>query len=70
MIRKIFKKKQSNGKIKDFISKYKIPREYLSINRKAISRGVFILDFSNSKLAEASQKRSNEISSRSFRKLE
>ena len=42
MIRKIFKKKQSNGKIKDFISKYKIPREYLSINRKAISRGVSI----------------------------
>jgi uncharacterized protein (DUF2062 family) len=42
MIRKIFKTKQSNGKIKDFISKYKIPREYLSINRKSISRGVFI----------------------------
>ena len=42
MIRKIFKKKQSNGKIKAFISKYKIPREYLSINRKAISRGVLI----------------------------
>jgi len=42
MIRKIFKKKQSNGKIKDFISKYKIPREYLSINRKSISRGVLI----------------------------
>lgn len=42
MIRKLFKKKQSNGKIKAFISKYKIPREYLSINRKSISRGVFI----------------------------
>jgi len=42
MIRKVFKKKQSNSKIKDFISKYKIPREYLSINRKAISRGVLI----------------------------
>ena len=42
MIRKIFKKKQSNNKIKDFIKKYKIPREYLSINRKSISRGVLI----------------------------
>ncbi|CAA6817486.1 MAG: Unknown protein [uncultured Sulfurovum sp.] len=42
MIRKIFKKKQSNGKIQEFIKKYKIPREYLSINRKSISRGVFI----------------------------
>ena len=42
MIRKLFKRKQSNGKIKAFISKYKIPPEYLSINRKSISRGVFI----------------------------
>lgn len=42
MIRKIFKTKQSNGRIKDFINKYKIPREYLSINRKSISKGVFI----------------------------
>jgi len=42
MIRKIFKKKQSNNKIKDFIKKYKIPREYLSINRKSISKGVLI----------------------------
>ncbi len=42
MIRKILKKKQTNGKIKAFIKKYKIPREYLSINRKSISRGVLI----------------------------
>ncbi len=42
MIRKILKKKQPNSKIKDFIKKYKIPREYLSINRKSISRGVLI----------------------------
>jgi len=42
MIRKIFKQKQSNGKIKAFIHKYKIPSEYLSINRKSISRGVLI----------------------------
>lgn len=42
MIRKLFKKKQSNGKIKALIDKYKIPREYLAINRKSISRGVLI----------------------------
>ena len=42
MIRRIFKKKQTNGKIDKFIKKYKIPREYLSINRKSISRGVFV----------------------------
>ena len=42
MIRKLFKRKQSNGKIKKFINKYKIPREYLSVNRKSISRGVLI----------------------------
>ena len=42
MIRKIFKQKQSNSKIKAFINKYKIPHEYLSINRKSISRGVLI----------------------------
>jgi len=42
MIRKVFKKKQSHSKIKDFIAKYKIPREYLAINRKSISRGVLI----------------------------
>ena len=42
MIRKIFKKQQTNGKIKAFIKKYKIPREYLSINRKSISKGIAI----------------------------
>jgi len=42
MIRRVFKKKQSNSKLDQFIQKYKIPREYLSINRKAISRGVGI----------------------------
>jgi hypothetical protein len=42
MIRKIFKKRKTNHKLKHFIEKYKIPREYLSINRKSISRGVFI----------------------------
>ena len=42
MIRKIFKKRASNGKIDQFIKKYKIPREYLSINRKSITRGILI----------------------------
>ena len=43
MIRKVFKRKTTNsGKIHEFIKKYKIPREYLSINRKSVSRGVFV----------------------------
>ncbi len=42
MIRKIFKKKKSNPKIKKFIKQYKIPNEYLCINRKSISRGILI----------------------------
>ena len=42
MIRKIFKRKKRNNKLDEFIDKYKIPREYLSINRKSISRGVLI----------------------------
>jgi len=43
MIRQIFKKSSKrSSKIHDFIKKYNIPREYLSINRKSISRGVFV----------------------------
>ncbi len=42
MIRRVFKKKQSNSKLDQIIKKYKIPREYLSINRKAIAKGVAI----------------------------
>ena len=43
MIRKVFKKKSSkNGKLDNFLDKYNIPREYLSINRKSVSRGVLI----------------------------
>ncbi len=43
MIRKVFKKRQkASGKIHSFIEKYKIPREYLSINRKSISRAVLV----------------------------
>lgn len=42
MIRKIFKKNKNNHKLQQFIEKYKIPREYLTINRKSISKGVFV----------------------------
>ncbi len=42
MIRKILKKRKTSGKLDEFIKKYNIPREYLSINRKSISRGVLI----------------------------
>jgi len=39
-LRHIFKKRAKSTQIDKFITKYKIPREYLSINRKSISRGV------------------------------
>jgi len=42
MIRNFFKKKKTNGKVKQFIEKYKIPREYLSVNRKSITKGILI----------------------------
>jgi len=42
MIRKIFKQKNKNSKLDSFIKKYNIPREYLSINRKSITKGVLI----------------------------
>ena len=42
MIRQLFKNKTPNVKLNAFIKKYKIPREYLSINRKSISLGIFI----------------------------
>jgi len=42
MIRKVFKKKSSSSKLDKFIEKYNLPREYLSINRKSVSRGVLV----------------------------
>lgn len=42
MLRKTFKNINSNKKIKAFTQKYNIPFEYLSANRKMISKGVFI----------------------------
>ena len=42
MIRNFFKKKKISGKLKQFIEKYKIPREFLSVNRKSITKGIGI----------------------------
>ena len=42
MIRKTLKKTSKSNKLKSFIKKYKIPPEYLSTNRKMVSRGVFL----------------------------
>ena len=47
MIRKILKSKQSktstfNKKIDEFVTKYKIPKGYLRINRKLVSKGVLV----------------------------
>ena len=42
MIRKIFKNINASEKLKAFTDKYKIPIEYLSANRKMVSKGVFI----------------------------
>ena len=47
MIRKILKPKQSktstfNKKVNEFVTKYKIPKGYLHINRKLVSKGVLI----------------------------
>ena len=43
MIRKIFKKKQSQrSKIDIFLEKYNLPTSYLSTNRRMITRGVWI----------------------------
>jgi len=41
MIRKLLRRK-NNTKLNVFIDKYHIPREYLSANRKSISRGVYL----------------------------
>ena len=42
MIRKLFKKNNKKTKLDAFIKKYKIPREYLSVNRKSITRGLIV----------------------------
>ena len=42
MIRRVFKKRKSSNKLDAVIAKYHIPREYLSINRNAVSKAVLI----------------------------
>lgn len=43
MIRKVFKKKPSSeSKIDAFLEKYNLPKAYLSVNRRMITRGVSI----------------------------
>ncbi len=43
MIRNFFKKQAlGKGKIDTFLEKYKLPKAYFNINRKMITRGVFI----------------------------
>jgi uncharacterized protein (DUF2062 family) len=42
MIRKTFKATARSNKFDALIKKYKIPREYLSINRKSVTRGLLI----------------------------
>jgi uncharacterized protein (DUF2062 family) len=44
MIRKVFKKKKHDpdSKIGKIMQKYRIPREYFSINRRSVSRGVLV----------------------------
>ena len=42
MIRKAFKSAKNNRKFDALIKKYKIPGEYLSINRKSVTRGILI----------------------------
>ncbi len=41
MIRKTLKKTSKHEKLKSFIKKYKIPPEYLSTNRRMVSKAVF-----------------------------
>ena len=42
MIRKIFKKRKMNANIEAIIKKYKIPREYLSVNRQTVSKAILV----------------------------
>ena len=43
MIRKFFRKKASGkGKLDTFLEKYKLPRAYFNINRRMVTKGVFV----------------------------
>ena len=40
-MKNIFKKPKSDSKICDLVRKYHIPKEYISINRRSITKGIF-----------------------------
>ncbi|MGB6018329.1 MAG: DUF2062 domain-containing protein [Sulfurimonadaceae bacterium] len=42
MIRKVFKKQKSSHKLDAIITKYNIPREYLSVNRNSVSKAILV----------------------------
>ncbi len=42
MIKKRIKKLTKSQEIKEFISKYKVPKEYLSINRSMVTKAFLI----------------------------
>ncbi len=42
MVRKTFKSTAGSARIDALIKKYRIPREYLAINRRSVTRGIFI----------------------------
>jgi len=42
MIRKLFKRNNKKNKLDEFIKKHNIPREFLSVNRKSITRGLLV----------------------------
>ena len=42
MIRRLFKNRSIKNRFNAFLDKYKIPREYLSVNRKSVSRALAV----------------------------
>lgn len=42
MVRNLFKRSRFHERYHDFIIKYRIPRAFLSINRRSVSKGIFI----------------------------
>lgn len=42
MIRRFFKRSRFNKKYADLITRYKIPRAFLSVNRHAVAKGVLV----------------------------
>ncbi len=42
MVRKVFKKTHSHEKVQGLIQKYQIPRAYIGMNRRSVSRAVLV----------------------------